>query len=363
MSKKIVLTGGGTGGHVTPNLALIPYLQKAGFEISYLGSPDGIERELIEPLGIPYYCVDSERLNRYFTAENLTMPFHVLKGLRQARKWLKEIRPDILFSKGGFVSVPIVFEAHALHIPIVNHESDITPGLANKLAGPLADRTCVNFEEALACIPDGKGVCTGTPIRDSLLTGDKTVGLELSGLSGQKPILLVMGGSTGAQALNDAIRQALDAVLPRFDVIHLCGRGHLDATLCGRAGYFQIEYADQEMPHFYAACDVTMCRAGANTLAEILALRLPNVLVPLPLDASRGDQILNAQSFTKKGYSFTLEQEKMTTQTILTSISEVYDNREKYVAAMAKGDERSGSERVLAVIEEVLAQKKGSHTA
>lgn len=356
-SYRIVLTGGGTGGHVTPNMALIPYLKAEGADIRYIGSIAGMEKGLIEPFGIPYYGIDTARLHRYLTAQNLLMPFHVVRGITQAKKLLKQIRPDIVFSKGGFVSVPVVYAAHRLHIPVICHESDLTPGLANKLSTPFAEKICVNFQEALAYVSKEKGVYTGTPIRDELLHGSREEGLRICGFTADKPVLLVMGGSSGAQALNEGVRGALDKLLPYFQIAHLCGKGNADPSLAGREGYFQIEYANEEMPHLYAAADVTLCRAGANSLAEILALHLPNVLVPLPLSASRGDQILNAQSFEKKGFSLILEQEKMTADTILTSVQEAYENREKYRQQMAEDPAGSGTERVLAVIHEALAAR------
>ena len=355
--KTVVLTGGGTGGHVTPNIALIPYLRQKGYRVCYVGSEKGMEKSLIEPLGIPYYGIDSERLNRYFTLENLTMPFHVIRGLFQARRLLGKLKPDVVFSKGGFVSVPVVIAAHWRKIPCVCHEADITPGLANKLAMPFASKVCVNFQDALRYVPQGKGVYTGTPIRDSLLSGSRSQGLAISGLSADRPVLLVMGGSSGARALNEGVRQALPSLLPHFQVLHLCGKGNWDESLAGQEGYFQIEYANEEMPHFYAAADVTLCRAGANSLAEILALRLPNVLVPLPLSASRGDQILNARSFTEKGYSYTLEQEKLSPERILAAVEEVYRNRDRYRQAMDRDQQESGTQRVLEVIEEAMASK------
>ena len=357
-SYRIVLTGGGTGGHVTPNMALIPYLKEEGADIRYIGSVGGMEKNLIEPLGIPYYGIDTARLHRYLTPKNLLMPFHVIHGITQAKKLLKQMQPDVVFSKGGFVSVPVVYAAHKLHIPVVCHESDLTPGLANKLSTPYAEKICVNFQEALAYVANEKGVYTGTPIRDELLRGSREEGLEICGFTADKPVLLVMGGSSGAQALNEGVRKALPKLLPRFQIAHLCGRGNADLSLSGQEGYCQIEYANEEMPHLYAAADVTLCRAGANSLAEILALHLPNVLVPLPKAASRGDQILNAQSFEKKGFSIVLEQENMTDDTILAKVSEAYENREKYRQKMAEDPAGSGTQRVLAVIHEALKEGK-----
>ncbi len=353
---RVMLTGGGTGGHVTPNMALLPYLAREGWSVVYVGGINGMEKGLIEPLGVPYYGIDSAPLDRYFTLTNLLIPFHVLRGIRQAGKLMKTLKPDVVFSKGGFVSVPVVFAAKRAGIPVVSHESDMTPGLANRLAIPKSRRVCVNFTETLEHLPEGKGVYTGTPIRDELLSGSRERGIEISGLTGGKPILMVMGGSSGAQGLNAAVRKALPELLPEFDVLHLCGKGNADETLAGTKGYFQIEYASEEMPHFYAAADLMMCRAGANSLAEILALAIPNVLVPLPLDASRGDQILNAESFRKKGYSCVLPQEEASPERVLEAAREVYRNRETYRKAMKEAGETSGSKKVIAVLKEAMAE-------
>ena len=191
--KKIVLTGGGTAGHVTPNIALIPELKKAGYEIYYIGSYEGIEKKLIEKLGIPYYGISSGKLRRYIDLKNISDPFKVLKGFAQARKLLKKIKPDVVFSKGGFVSVPVVVAAKSRKIPCIIHESDMTPGLANKICIPCAVRVCTNFPETLKHLPAEKAVLTGSPIREELFKGDKEKGLKFCGFDNSKPVILIIG--------------------------------------------------------------------------------------------------------------------------------------------------------------------------
>ena len=332
--KKIVLTGGGTAGHVTPNIALIPALKEAGYEISYIGSYNGIERKLIEELNIPYYGISTGKFRRYFDIKNFTDPFRVLKGMSQAKKLMKTIKPDIVFSKGGFVSVPVVRAACKCHIPAIIHESDMTPGLANKLSMKYASKICCNFPETVENIPNGKGVLTGSPIRRELLSGDKAAGLKLCGFNTQKPVLLVIGGSLGAVHINDAIRAILPDLIRQYQVIHICGKGKVDKSFYSTTGYYQFEYVNAELKDLFATADIVVSRAGANVICELLAMKKPNLLIPLPAGASRGDQILNARSFNKQGYSAVLEEENMTNEVLLSAINDLYDNREKYIDAM-----------------------------
>ena len=332
--KKIVLTGGGTAGHVTPNIALIPALKEAGYEISYIGSYNGIERKLIEELNIPYYGISTGKFRRYFDVKNFTDPFRVLKGMSQAKKLMKTIKPDIVFSKGGFVSVPVVRAAGKCHIPAIIHESDMTPGLANKLSMKYASKICCNFPETVENIPNGKGVLTGSPIRRELLSGDKAAGLKLCGFNTQKPVLLVIGGSLGAVHINDAIRAILPDLIRQYQVIHICGKGKVDKSLYSTTGYYQFEYVNAELTDLFATADIVVSRAGANVICELLAMKKPNLLIPLPAGASRCDQILNARSFNKQGYSAVLEEENMTNEVLLSAINDLYDNREKYIDAM-----------------------------
>ena len=322
--KKIVLTGGGTAGHVTPNIALMPELQKNGYEIYYIGSYDGIEKKLIEELGIPYYGISSGKLRRYFDWKNFSDPFRVLKGFSQAKKLLKQIQPDVVFSKGGFVTVPVALAAKKSHIPTIIHESDMTPGLANKLAIPAATKVCCNFPETVKYLPEGKAVLTGSPIRRELLSGNKLAALKFCNFTADKPVLMIIGGSLGSVAVNTAIRNILPQLLKTFQVIHLCGQGNLDESFIGKQGYVQYEYIKQELADLFALADVVVSRAGANAICELLALRKPNLLIPLPAAASRGDQLLNADSFKRQGFSKVLQEEEITDQLLLDTILDLY---------------------------------------
>lgn len=351
--KKIILTGGGTAGHVTPNIALLPLLKEHGYEISYIGSYSGIEKELITEQGIAYDAISSGKLRRYFDLKNFTDPFRVIRGYFQAVRIMKRRKPDVVFSKGGFVAVPVVLAAKHLHIPVICHESDMTPGLANKLAIPSATKVCCNFPETQQYLPEGKSVLTGSPIRRELLSGDPDTGRKLCGFTDEKPILMIIGGSSGAVAVNDAVRGILDQLLQTFQVVHLCGAGNLDKSLTGREGYMQFEYVKDDLRHLFAAADLLISRAGANAICEILALQKPNILIPLPLDASRGDQILNAESFARSGYSFLLRQEDLTDETLLSAVTQVYENREAYHAAMAKSPMPNAAEIIVGLLEEV----------
>lgn len=333
--KRIVLTGGGTAGHVTPNMALIPELTKDGFDIHYIGSYEGIERDLITGIQIPYHGISSGKLRRYFDRKNFSDPFKVLKGYTQASRLLKQLKPDIVFSKGGFVSVPIVLAAKHKHIPCIIHESDMTPGLANKLAMSGATKICCNFPETLQYLPKEKAVLTGSPIRQELFQGNKERGLAFCGFTNSKPVILVIGGSLGSVVVNNAVRESLDYLLEHFQIIHLCGKEKLDETLKNKKGYMQFEYVKKELNDLFAATDLMISRAGANAICELLSLRKPNILIPLSASASRGDQILNARSFEKQGYSYVIEEETLTKETLIQAVQEVYHNRKTYIETMS----------------------------
>ena len=334
MSKKIVLTGGGTAGHVTPNMALIPGLQQRGYEIKYIGSYEGIEKKLIEEIGIDYPGISSGKLRRYLSAKNLTDPFRVIKGYSEAKKFMKDYKPDIVFSKGGFVSVPVVLAAKKYKIPVIIHESDMTPGLANKLSFSAASTICHNFPETAEYLPKGKSLLTGSPIREELRSGDKLAVLNMCGFTANKPIIMVIGGSLGAVAVNEAVRKALDTLLEKYQIVHLCGKGKTDASLNNVPGYKQFEYIKTELKDLFAMSDIVISRAGANAICEIVALKKPSILIPLSARASRGDQLLNAASFKKQGFSELIEEEDLTTDLLINTINSVYDNKTKYIDAI-----------------------------
>lgn len=355
--KKIVLTGGGTAGHVTPNIALLPGLQELGYEISYIGSYEGIEKKLIEEFGISYYGISTGKLRRYLTKENLKEPYRIIKGCREAKKILADIKPDVIFSKGGFVSVPVLRGAKALKIPAIIHESDMTPGLANRLSIPWADKVCYNFPETAEHLPKNKGVLTGTPLRKELLTGDKIAALNFTGLSANKPVIMIIGGSLGSAAINQAVREILPELLKDFQVVHLCGKGKLDESLINMSGYVQYEYIKKELADLFALSSLVISRAGANAICELLALKKPNILIPLPKAQSRGDQILNAASFEKQGFSAVLAEETLTNEQLLSTIRTVYEKREQYITTMTNAQTIPSIDRILDLIEEAVAQK------
>lgn len=355
--KRIVLTGGGTAGHVTPNMALVPKLIDEGYDIAYIGSYEGMERKLIDDIGVPYYGISSGKLRRYFDLKNFSDPFRVIKGYFEAKKILKKLRPNVVFSKGGFVTVPVVIAAKKLHIPVIIHESDMTPGLANKLSIPSASKVCCNFPETIEHLPKGKAVLTGSPIRQELFQGKKETGLKLCGFEADKPVLLIIGGSLGSVAINNAIRNNLDELLKTYQIIHLCGRGNLDQSLDARKGYRQFEYVKENLKHFFACADVIVSRAGANAICELLALRKPNVLIPLGLNASRGDQILNAESFEKQGYSYVLQEEDVTSETLLNAVNTVYNQRQTYINAMKQSKLANPIETIVNLANELASKK------
>lgn len=334
--KKIVLTGGGTAGHVTPNLALLPSLRERGYEIHYIGSYQGIEKKLIENAGISYDGISSGKLRRYLDLKNFSDPFRVLKGYTEALRLIKKYRPDVVFSKGGFVAVPVVMAARHYKVPVIIHESDMTPGLANKLCIPSAVKICCNFPETLAYLPKDKAVLTGSPIRRELLDGDRLTGLKYTGFSANRPVLLVIGGSLGSVAVNKTVCSLLPRLITTYQVIHVCGKGNLSESLIGTPGYVQYEYVDAPLRHLFAAADLVISRAGANSICEILAMRKPNILIPLSAAASRGDQILNAKSFAKQGFSTVLEEETLDDETLLTAIQSTMLNRNTFISAMSK---------------------------
>lgn len=351
--KRIVLTGGGTAGHVTPNIALISRLKEEGYDVRYIGSYQGIEKELIEKLGIKYYGISSGKLRRYLDLKNFSDPVRVLKGYFEAKKLLKKLNPNIVFSKGGFVAVPVVLAAKRGKIPVVIHESDITPGLANKICIPAASKVCANFPETIHYLPEGKAVLTGSPIRKELFAGNRIKGLEFCGFSANMPVILVVGGSTGALKVNEAVRNLLPTLLKKFQIIHLCGKGKMDEAYANRKGYVQYEYISAELSNLFAAADIVISRAGANAICELLALRKPNILIPLSASASRGDQILNAESFERQGFSYVIKEESLSNETLLDAVNKVYDNRNSYINTMRNSKQNDAVETIIQLFKEV----------
>ena len=336
--KKIIMTGGGTAGHVTPNLALVPLLKEKGYEIFYIGSYTGIEKKLVEDAGITYYGISSGKLRRYHDWKNFTDPFRVIKGFSEANQLMKHIQPDVVFSKGGFVSVPVVMAAARQHIPAIIHESDMTPGLANKLAIPFASKVCCNFPETMQYLPDGKAVHTGSPIRKELFSGNKEAGLSFTGFSADKPVILIMGGSIGSRFINNAVWASLDTLLEKFQIVHLVGKGNINNDLVGRAGYKQYEFISEQLNDIFAMTDLMISRAGANSISEILALKIPNIL-------------LNAASYEKQGFSTVLQEEELTGELLVSSVEDVYARRDEIKEKMASSKLLDANNTIMNLIE------------
>ena len=349
--KKIALTGGGTAGHITPNLALIPELKKRQFDIIYIGSKNGMEKEIIESKNIPFFGITADKLRRYIDVKNLMMPVNVLKGISEAIKILKENKVDIIFSKGGYVSVPVVIAASRIRIPVISHEADFTPGLANKIATPLSKKVCCNFEETAKMLGK-KGIFTGCPIRNEILNGDRKKGLEFLNFNNDKPILFVSGGSLGSAYINNLIRKNLPAMLKVINVVHSCGKNKLDNSI-HLDGYRQFEMIRSELPDVFAASDYIVGRAGANFIFELLALKKPSLLIPLSTKASRGDQILNANSFMKKNYALVLleEDQDKKEELFFKKLEELHNRKEEMISAMTNSTEIKAIENICDIIE------------
>lgn len=354
--KKIVLTGGGTAGHVTPNLALLPYLKEEGLEVHYIGSYEGIEKKLVEDYDIPYYGVATGKFRRYLDPKNFTDPFRVIKGYGQARKILKELKPDVVFSKGGFVSVPVVRAAASLKIPCILHESDMTPGLANKLCLSAATKICCNFPETVDMLPENKAILTGSPVREELFTGNKIAALNMCGFTANKPVIMVIGGSQGAASVNKVVRDALPKLLEDFQVVHLCGKDKMDNLLLNTPGYKQFEYLKSELKDIFAMADVVISRAGANAICELLTLNKPNILIPLPSSKSRGDQLLNARSFESQGYSMVIDEDDLTENLLVQKVKELFESKETYIEAMKGSAQYSAIPTIMGLIKEMIKE-------
>ena len=357
-TKNIVLTGGGTAGHVSPHFALIPLLQKAGYTIHYIASQKGIERGLIEPVpGVTYYPIQSGKLRRYKSLKNFTDVFRILAGIFQSAWHIFKLKPALTFSKGGFVSVPVVIGSWLNRVPVLLHESDMTPGLANRLSLPFAKKIATTFPECAHIIGE-KAICTGTPLRPSLFEGSREKGLAMAHFTGTKPVLLVTGGSSGAQRINEVLREALGDLLPQYDVFHLCGKGNLSPALEKTAGYVQEEFINEELPHVFAMADLVISRAGSNAICELQALTKPMLLIPYPkAQTSRGDQMINAENFYKRGLAHVLWQDGLTRETLVTAVDQLYRHQKELTQHLQAAPAADGTQQIFELIG-TLAKKK-----
>ncbi len=342
----LLFTGGGTAGHCTPNLALLPYLKKDFDKIYYIGSETGIEKQIIEKTDIPYFSVPCAKFNRTLTAKNLKIPFSVLNGIKKAGKIIDKIKPDVIFSKGGYVAIPTVIAGKKRKIPIISHESDYTVGLANKLTSKYCEKVLTSFPETATALKNGEYV--GSPLRQELFSVSKSEALKNFGFSGEKPVLLITGGSQGAKAINQTLRNSLNDLLPKYDVLHICGKGNVCTEITNK-GYYQTEFINK-MENALAVADVCVTRAGSNTLFELLSLKIPCLLIPLPKGVSRGDQVLNAEYFQKLGLVNVLPQNAMTELSLVLSINSTYANRFNIIRNFDKNPVKDASRQISRII-------------
>lgn len=318
--------------------------------MSYIGSIDGIERELITPLeGVKYYSIATGKLRRYFDWNNFKDPFRVMKGAFEAWRLIRKIKPDVVFSKGGFVSVPVILGSRMNQVPIVTHESDLTPGLANRISLPFASKVCTTFPETAQHLPKEKAVYAGAVVRKELNEGSAAKGRAFCGFTPEKPVILIMGGSLGSKKINEAVRNSLNFLLQHFQIVHLCGKGHLDSSI-KKKGYAQFEYVNDELPDLLAATDFVVSRAGSNSIFEFLHLKKPMLLIPLSKEASRGDQIDNARSFEKQGFCKVLFEEDLTAETLQKNIEQLAAHQQNYIIRMAESKLGNALEQLYSLI-------------
>lgn len=339
-NKIIIFTGGGTAGHVTPNIALIKKLQKENWQIKYIGEKNSIEQKLITAINVDFYPILSGKLRRYFSWQNFIDPFKIIWGILEAHFLCRKLKPKIIFSKGGFVAFPVVVAAWLNRIPIISHESDLSPGLANKLSFPFVNKICLTFPDSTNYFSEKdqkKLIVTGTPIRQELFHGNPDLGRSICGFDKSKKIIFVFGGSLGAEPINKIIRELIlnrgGDLLKQFQIAHVCGPNKIDPNI-NYPGYKQFEYLHEDFAHVIAAADLVISRAGANTIYELIALRKPHILIPLGTKGSRGDQIENAKHFAAKNLSTIIFAEELTATTLKEKINWVIEHKDEIIAKL-----------------------------
>ncbi|AJH20142.1 MULTISPECIES: undecaprenyldiphospho-muramoylpentapeptide beta-N-acetylglucosaminyltransferase [Bacillus] len=353
MNKTILFTGGGTAGHVMINMVLIPKFIEKGWGVEYIGSQNGIEKLLVQ--NVKYNSISTGKLRRYWDWENFKDPFKIIKGCLQSYKLIKKIKPDVIFSAGGFVSVPVVVGAWLNSVPIVIREPDSTLGLANKIALPFATKLCTTFPHTGKNVSNEKKVYVGPIVREEIERGNVLRGRRYCEFQQDKPVLLIMGGSQGAKWINDMVRKSLDTLLLSFNIVHMCGKGKVDPSI-GMEGYMQFEYIGEELPHILNMASVVVSRAGSTAISELLFLKKPMLLIPLTNGSSRGDQVLNADYFSRQGYAEVLLQDRISTSTFTDVVNKLYVNKERYIQNMNgfKKTNEEGIHQLIDLINEVV---------
>jgi UDP-N-acetylglucosamine--N-acetylmuramyl-(pentapeptide) pyrophosphoryl-undecaprenol N-acetylglucosamine transferase len=331
--------------------------EQNGWQVVYVGSKGGIEKTIVGQYGTPFYSIASGKLRRYFSWQNFIDPLRILLGIMQAILICLKLKPRVIFSKGGFVSVPVVIAGWLCRIPVIIHESDITPGLANKLCVPFASRVCVTFPQTKKYFSSAGAIVTGTPVRKIILQGDAERGRQLVGLDLYQPVAMFFGGSLGAARINSVVRDSLDVLLNEFQVIHICGKGNRSEQLQAKDGYHQFEYLEDEFGDVLACADLVVSRAGANSIYEMVVAAKPHILIPLSAEVSRGDQIVNARVFEELGYSQIIFEDVLDSQILVEKIRALYQQRETIVQKLRKYPIPDSVAQIVQVIEEAAVKK------
>lgn len=351
-SSTIVFTGGGTAGHVLPTKPVIEHLQDRGDRTVFIGSKSGLERQLVADWGVEFKDITTGKLRRYLSFENFIDAFRVPIGMFQALLLLLKIKPNVVFSKGGYVAFPVVFAAWLLRVPVVAHESDLSPGLATRMCTPFVKTQCVSFAQTK--IKAKRVVVTGTPVRAELLVGDAARARAWLNLDSRLKVLVVVGGSLGAEAINQVLHASIEKLAQEFVVIHVCGKGHVNENLLTFENYFQYEYINEQWGDVLALADVVVSRSGANALFELLSIRKPNLLIPLPLAQSRGDQIENAELAETNGWSLVLPQDECNQASLIAKISLITENLTQWQAKLQTFEVKDSASLIVAELDQVL---------
>ena len=345
--KKILFCGGGSAGHVIPNIALIEQLDE--YAVSYIGT-GGIEEDICKSNGIEFYKFDAVKFVRGKIFCNFTIPFKLIKSIKQAGKILDRIKPDLLFCKGGYVCIPPAIAAKKRKIPILTHESDIEAGLANKLIAPKCKKILTAFPDTASNFKNGKFV--GTPMRKNLFNRDRSEAKKNLGLD-HRPTVIVFGGGSGSKIINENIRKIAFELCKKVNILHLCGKGNVVNS--NIYGYKQIEFA-QDMGEVYACADYAVARCGSNSAFELIALKIPTLFIPLENKASRGDQVKNAEYFYNAGLCKVLKEGDLSPETLKSAIENLIAD-EKIKAALEKSNFKCGNEAIKTEVERTLLQQ------
>ena len=326
--KTVLVVGGGSAGHVLPTIPIITKLKDSGYKVCFIGSRSGMEERLLVGVCIDFFSIPTGKLRRYFSFQNVLDFFGFCFGVLYSLFIISRIKPSVIFSKGGFVSLPVVLAGWLLRVPILAHESDRTPGLANRISMPFLSTYCTSFPSKEDLNTKFRHVHTGSPVRAEMLLGDRARGKEMLNYVDEKPILIVTGGSQGSEFINQNVRAVLEELLERFNVLHICGQGNL--LPINKNGYKQIEYVSKNWGHMLAAADLVVSRAGANALFELLALRKVCIYIPLSKTWSRGDQIDNSQYVVENNFGKVLDEDALTSSSFLEEILKTYKSRESH---------------------------------